>query len=110
MSVEFKVGDIVYSKVQHAGCSYYHTFGKVVKILPSGKYRIQPLVAEQGDKREVGWCIFTRVFPDLETRCYEKSFVIGPDGHKKKEGTWTGLWYEKYSQDLVLENMLDGSD
>ena len=44
----FKVGTLVVGyPVDKAGCSSYPTFGKVVKITPTGKYRIERVPKEQ---------------------------------------------------------------
>ncbi len=40
---QFGVGDILYTKVQYAGCSYHYKFGVVTKIMWTGKYRVHYL-------------------------------------------------------------------
>lgn len=108
--VNLQVGDLVYARVQYAGCSYHYTFGRCAKITPTKKYRIEILPSKiAGEKREEKWYTWQPVEPDTVGKPV-KTILVREDGYKNHSGTWSGLWFEKYTKDLKLENYSDGGD
>ena len=107
---DFKVGDILYAKVQHAGCSYYYQFVKVIRKTKTGRYRVICITSQSnGEKSGDQYHEYTPVVPD-DTETVGESFLIMPNGYKKHTGTWTGLWFEKFNHTLDLKNYWDAGD
>lgn len=109
---DFNVGDILYAKVQYAGCSYHYQFVKVIRKTKTGRYRVATISHKKNGK-ETGdlYHRYTPVVPD-ESISDETgtTFLIMPNGYKKNSDTWTGLWFKKYDDSLNLSTYWDRGD
>jgi hypothetical protein len=103
-------GDVLVSRIQHAGCSYYHIFVRVEKKLPSGKYRVHPLQANQVLVSNVDAKNgFTQIVPgDIDLM--KPTFLISSSGYKSHPGTWTGFNFIKYNDSMEIKNYYDIND
>ena len=116
----FTIGDIIYSKVQYAGCSYHYEFGIVEKITPNGRFRFRPISSKHNGAREVikttsgphkgrVWAVEQPVQPDLDIKSNE-TFLLQKDGYRKGELSRCYYGYEKYSGEENLKNYSDFGD
>ena len=112
----FCVGDIIYTKKQYVGCSYYYDFAIVEKITPTGRFRIRPIEKESGERIEMrlpSGAIFAiqqtvKPLPNLK---YGYFYLLNKKGERRGKDTPTwGCYYEKYNDELDLKDYIDCGD
>jgi len=107
----FQPNDIIYARVQHAGCSYHYNFARVLKVTPTGKFRIQEIGSKlTGEQKGDDSHRYNHIVPDTARLLDTRKRLLDVHGHCKEEGTWTGLWYKKYEPTSEIFTYSDMGD
>lgn len=107
----FSVGDILVSKVQHAGCSYRWQFGKVVRITGGGRLRIRLLESNYDEEIRNGAGMGSskiKVTPDDHQ--YGEPLLCNKWGNYYRRTTATSFHFEPYDSERVYIDFINDGD
>lgn len=103
-----QVGDILWARIQYAGCSHHHSLVKVERITPTGALRVRTL-ATTSKMLEFGvWGSRTQIWPD-DTGSPGALMRLRPDGSCGSQRHNYRL-YRHYTPDTELVNVDDNGD
>lgn len=106
---DWKVGDIVWCRPNHAGCSYYEIAGVVEKITKTGRVRVTGIDIEHVELkyRDVSGSLnyYKPKDPILRT---DQKYYLNNKGEWRVHGYYSGYW-KKYNGEN-LAHFFDNGD
>lgn len=110
---DFKIGDIVYVKIQWAGCSYHYEFGVVERKTPTRKWRIHLIESHRSEECEQnGLYIWHQTRPNvIGDRVIKTGVTVLVDkyGCGCRTGDYPFL-FSKWTPETILKNHHDPGD